>query len=119
MIVALFAVASVSMAQPRNVAIYDSGNTLYSDCTSEMESAASPAAWAAVQSECVGYISAIADVMSIEPVNGFRACIPPPVTLEQLREIVVTFLNSHVAVRQDAAPGLVASALAESFPCPR
>ena len=67
---------------------------------------------------CQGYITAIADELSdgVE-FRGYRACVPKDVTIGQLRLIISKWLSEHQQYRQEPGAGLVAEALAETFPC--
>jgi hypothetical protein len=67
---------------------------------------------------CNGYVTGIADLLAnTNPVNGFRACIPPTAMLGQLRDTVVTWLDRHPQHRHNPADILVPTALSEAFPC--
>lgn len=65
----------------------------------------------------MGYVAAIADVMSSSPVNGFKACIPQRVQIGQLRDVVAKFFESNPEILHHQADGLVAAALSNAFPC--
>lgn len=67
---------------------------------------------------CVSYISAIDDVGSCEQdVQGFNWQSPSNVTRRQILKVVTKWLNDHPEKLHFAAPGLVAAALSEAFPC--
>lgn len=70
---------------------------------------------------CDGYIEGLADVMEErKTVGGFAACVPAPLRIRstaQLLEPVKQVLASHPEKRDLPATSLVASALAEAFPC--
>lgn len=67
---------------------------------------------------CYGYIEGVADAMSNgEPVLGWRACIPAGVTVGQVKDATLQFLQIHIGFRQKIAASLVAAALSETFPC--
>jgi hypothetical protein len=87
------------------------GNRLLDDCQKPNDEISGPF--------CGGYIAAIADVLSNKnnSVNGARACLSGGVTIGQLRDIVVQWLQRHPQHRHNGAEGLVAAALMEAFPC--
>jgi len=67
---------------------------------------------------CLGYVTGIADVLLTgNAVNGFRACIPKAEP-NQLKDIVIQYLQQNPSRRHFGARGLVADAISEAFPCP-
>jgi Rap1a immunity proteins len=68
---------------------------------------------------CLGYIEATADLVELGPlpIIGWRACFPDKVSVGQLEDVVVLFLEKHPEIRHAAAGGLVGEALAKAFPC--
>ncbi len=67
---------------------------------------------------CLGYVTAVADVLEGNAVNGLRACVPEEGTdVGQLAEVVEGYLRRHPERGGYAAAGLVADALGEAFPC--
>lgn len=94
---------------------FENGNSLLRECDA---GDAYSAAGLARLGECLGYIEAVADIMSTgNPVNGFRACLPTKTTGDQLRNVVSVSLNIHPRRQHLGAPGLVAQALQKAFPC--
>jgi hypothetical protein len=91
---------------------FESGNALKAVCeaTTSYERA-----------ECFGYIEAIWDAMAARnSINGFKICRPTSetgITVGQIRDVVLMFLNSHPEVRHNNAAGLVAGAFNAAFPC--
>jgi hypothetical protein len=73
---------------------------------------------------CLGYIVDVADAMQASKTSdgalifGWRACLPPGTTAEEVRYVAVHFLIAHPEVRLSSASGLVANALSEAYPCP-
>ncbi len=67
--------------------------------------------------KCLGYISAIADVMEHQAVNGQRKCASKRVGLERDKAIVIAWLKKHSELGNNSARVIVAQALAEVFPC--
>jgi hypothetical protein len=70
--------------------------------------------------DCLGYVTGIADVLTGDggSINGVRACLPQSVTREGLVDQVTKWLAGNPAVGHLPAAGVVASALADGFPCP-
>jgi hypothetical protein len=67
---------------------------------------------------CVGYLKAIAHVMSRDPIARERACIPKSATLGDLQAGVATFVRANPQqVQQVNTDVIVARALAAAFPC--
>lgn len=92
---------------------YYTGNTLLDGCTD------ASAASSVLQTGCMGYISGVASAggQCENTINGYRFSVPEGVSRGQLKDIVVMWLQRHPADRHYAAAGMVAAALAESFPC--
>jgi hypothetical protein len=69
---------------------------------------------------CPAYIAGISDAMSAnnEGVAGWHVCFRSlNVTVQQLADVVKLWLQNHPEKRDLEAPGLVAEALEEAFPC--
>ncbi|MFZ6765306.1 Rap1a/Tai family immunity protein [Pseudoroseomonas sp. WGS1072] len=69
------------------------------------------------QGICHGYIAGVASVMGRNTVSGWAACIPSGSTVGQIRDLVVKALENNPQERHLSAESLVASYLAEAFPC--
>jgi hypothetical protein len=71
------------------------------------------------QSACFGYLSGVADTLAgHDRVLGLPpACIPAGVTHEQLRDIVMAYLQQHANIRHQGASYLTTLALTTAFPC--
>ena len=68
---------------------------------------------------CRGYIIGISDALNGNPVDEWKACIPVGgVIASQTQDIVIKWLRANPEKRHFAAPGLVAYALSQAFPCP-
>lgn len=92
----------------RTARAFQSGNALYDWCT---------ASTAGSTGLCTGYVAGVADSMSDGQLFGFRACIPNEVTGKQATDTVILWLAENPNKRHLGAAGLVAEALASSFPC--
>ena len=72
---------------------------------------------------CIGYIGAVADVMSHgEYVSGFRSCMPKDISVPELRQVVLDFLaaeHAHAPAPDERHPaaGTIAEAFARTWPC--
>lgn len=89
-------------------AVYLDGNELYSNCLRE---------GTMFEAHCGGFITGVADAMGgLSPLQGL-ACIPENVTLAQLSDVVVKWLEDNPGQRHFTAVSLVASILTETFPC--
>jgi len=87
------------------------GERLYSYCLSEVKGMAE-------NPLCVGFVSAVADVLAEHTaVSGYRACIRNDLTVQHL----VVAVKEYLKVRRDLvtlpAATLVARALAHEWPC--
>jgi hypothetical protein len=85
------------------------GNALLQQCTATV---------GAFMQFCFGYIDAIADSLVEDRRLGvLDVCIPVEFDDVKLRDVVVKFLKENYGLRQLGAPGLVAQALSEAYPC--
>jgi hypothetical protein len=67
----------------------------------------------------MGYISAISDSLAGGSIDGFHACISPQINIEQLMAVVRKHVIENPGEWHYSAEGVVASALADVFPCER
>jgi Rap1a immunity proteins len=105
----LMAAAVTTFAAPA-LADFQDGNSLYNLCTGQDVA------------ECVGYVEAISDALSLETsrgenLYGWTACIAPVATGLQVKDIVVKYLAFHPETRHCGAASLVSAALGAAFPC--
>ncbi len=75
--------------------------------------------WLHEQGRCYGYLAAVSDILAYQAVGDFRSCVPPGVSLTQLKDIVVRGLENVPTIMRhhDGAAGLVAAILSRAFPC--
>lgn len=66
---------------------------------------------------CHGYVMAVADAMTSNPISGRRACVRGP--SDDSERAVLNFLNRNPRLLSENAAKLVAIALSEAFPCRR
>ncbi len=104
----LWATVVAGLAGPANANGLLDGAQLFRDCQADTASG---------QGFCLGYTSGIADILVHRPVNGFKVCFVEKVSAGQIKDVVSKWLKDHPERRQYGAPGLVANALAEAYPC--
>jgi hypothetical protein len=67
---------------------------------------------------CAGYVAAIYSVMTSDSVRGRRHCGPAEgVSVGQIQDVAVRYLERHPNLRHHGATGIVAQAMSEDFPC--
>lgn len=89
-----------------SVTMFQNGNQLYDRCTEPN------------REMCLGYVAGIFDALaSGASIAGYSACMPSGTTVQQAVDVAMLFFTSHPEMRQYAAAGLVAQALADGFPC--
>jgi hypothetical protein len=126
MIVCLSALLSVFFVVPAHSQTIWTGDTLHEICHHDGP---------ATKFGCLMYISATIETVSLRKVFdkganvpnspvfiiagiGYDYCLPPTLRdREELRDIVVTYLDEHPEIRDLAAPVLIALSLREAFPC--
>jgi hypothetical protein len=90
-------------------ASFATGNKLLKDCQSTD---------VVERNLCLGYIAGIFDALDGNTLDQqHRACLPKGVTIGQVSDIVVQWLQANPKDRHYAAAGLVAAAIAKAFPC--
>ena len=91
------------------------GNNLYNDCNAATTKTTEQFL---LVGTCIGYVTAVADALSSgNSVNGFKACIPVNVDMNQIVDVVKNFIRDNPEKRHLVAVGLVAAAFARAFPC--
>jgi Rap1a immunity proteins len=74
------------------------------------------------RSQCIDFVAGASDA-----IGGLQAigatpvlvCTKPGVTVVQLTDVAVQWLEAHPQARKDGAGGLIWAALVETFPCPK
>src|SRR4051794_32832759 len=66
---------------------------------------------------CMGYVTAVVDVISNNRINGFDACLPANVTRRQAVDVAKTWLTNNAKYRHLNGAGLIATAFQEAWPC--
>ena len=85
-----------------------SAHDLYTMCTSSYDTD---------YGYCAGYVTAIANTLTKEPVSGYRACHLTPVRSQQLIDIFKNYMDTHQEKMGHRAYVAVADAFASAFPC--
>jgi Rap1a immunity proteins len=87
---------------------FETGKDLMSQCSS-----------ATARAECLGYIRGTADTLLLYAAAKGSApfCIPQGVTVDQMQDAVVTFLEKRQAQWHEGAAGLIFAALVKAWPC--
>jgi Rap1a immunity proteins len=76
-----------------------------------------------VSAECFGYALGIYDAMhavqmSGERLFGLRACAPPGMMDERVRELMIRFATTHPESQRYSAARQIGEAFSDAFPCP-
>jgi len=101
--------AALWSGQAAATGYFEDGNTLLKVCTSTNTTD---------RSYCNGYVGGIVDsITEVGSMSGRKACLPAGVMSSQARDVVIQWLQRNPQVRHFTAPGLVAKALSEAFPC--
>ena len=98
------------LSTPARAAVSISGSGLQALCN-DFDRPTDPAT-------CLGYVKGIANVMaSGEAVGGYKACLNDTASDDRLVAIVNSYLENASDTGRQPAAALVASALAQSYPC--
>jgi hypothetical protein len=108
--------ASLATEAKAGLAFVD-GNQLYSDCTSSDYF---------FRGGCLRYVLGIYDAAETEAIwigghstiLGWHWCAPDGITAGQIVDVVVRHLRDNPQDRHLDAPGLIAKALSQAWPCP-
>ena len=99
----------ISSVQASSSGAFLSANQLYSLCSSESK---------LDNAECEGYIIGVNDsVFSGHLSNIFQVCYPAGVTIEQIRLVLVKYMETVPEKLHFVAEGVVAEGLATVFQC--
>ncbi len=77
---------------------FENSDSLKTNCSTESE-------------KCLGYIEAVADTLS------WTACIPAHADTDELRQIVLQYMDDHPEKARKIAFSVVAHAFSEAYPC--
>ena len=110
---ALLAMAALAPAAAH--AGFYSGDDLFATCTADKDDKA----YFERSYECLGYISGAVDAFNTtREANHLKSCIPPDVTINQLRNVTVNYLSKNPIDRQKSASSQVFAATRKAWPCP-
>jgi hypothetical protein len=107
-LVVLAALTVSSHAAGQGTVVFVNGSDLFRYCQDKDDGS---------RGLCNGYIAGVADATVGTQISGYRSCSPYGRTVGQVHDVVVQWLARHPQHRHKAAPGLIAAALAEAFPC--
>ena len=76
-----------------------------------------------ISAQCLGYALGIYDAMQAAQTNGerlfgLRACAPPGMMDEQVRDVMIRFATTQPESRRYSAARQIAEAFSDAFPCP-
>jgi len=101
-------------APPAMAGLYITGNDLYADCSVPKEN---PVYYSRTE-RCTGYITGVVDATEgTRQLQGRPFCVPDNITLGQITEVVLNYLQTHGDTRGLNASALVIAALAENWHC--
>lgn len=90
------------------------GNDLYEICTVERESQT----YVEKTYECVAYVTGAVDAFNTtREANNLKSCIPPDVTISQLKDATVKYLGNNPVDRNKSASSQVFAATRKAWPC--
>lgn len=99
--------------EPAEAGFY-SGNELLNVCTTDRND---PTYFEKTY-ECVAYISGAVDAFNTtREANGLKSCIPAKVTINQLKNVTVDYLQANPVDRRNSASALVFTGMREAWPC--
>ncbi|MEQ9518484.1 MAG: Rap1a/Tai family immunity protein [Parvibaculum sp.] len=127
--VAVFLILSLLIAEPTTAMATEAytGNDLLNDCGTSADDTRMEFCFGLVSGAVHGVNFAVFDaIISYDPESGqnpavfrnkYATCIPEEVTIGQLRDIVVKYLNDHPSERHQYAVGLILTAVGKTFAC--
>ena len=92
------------------LAYFVSGNELYAECKSEKT---------ASQTNCLGFISAVVDAIEVgfSLEQGPKACVPENLNREQVKDIILSWIEQNPKGRHNPAILISYVALVDAFIC--
>lgn len=99
--------------EPAEAGFY-SGNELLNVCSTDRDD---PTYFEKTY-ECVAYISGAVDAFNTtREANGLKKCIPAKVTINQLKDVTVRYLEANPVDRRNSASSLVFAGTRKAWPC--
>ena len=92
--------------------MFDSGHDLYKNCSQYEKQLGTSGDFA-----CMGFVTAVADVLSNNSVDGVRVCFPQNVNKQQVVLVVAKYLRDQPEALHFSAVSLTVNALQKAFPC--
>src|ERR1700733_12320471 len=104
------ALSLILVATSTPLPVFEPGSVLLGQCRSDAPT---------LRSECLGYIQGTLDTMLLySAARGDEPfCVPRGVTVEQMHDAVVAFIEERPAQWHEGAPGLVFGAIVKAWPC--
>ena len=106
--------AAACHAPPAQAGIYLSGTDLFADCSVPKDN---PVYFSRTE-RCTGFITGVVDATEgLRSLQGKPYCVPPEVTLGQLNDVVLRYLQANPANRSLAASASVIAAVSNAYGC--
>ena len=106
--------AATIHAPPAQAGIYLSGNDLFADCSVPKDNAV----YFSRTERCTGFITGVVDATEgLRSLQSKPYCVPSEVTLGQLNEVVLRYLQANPANRSLAASASVIAAISDAYGC--
>ncbi|MDB5689669.1 MAG: hypothetical protein JWL91_1545 [Sphingomonas bacterium] len=106
--------AAAFNAPPAHAGMYLTGNDLFADCSVPKDNAV----YFSRTERCTGFITGVVDATEgLRSLQSKPYCVPPEVTLGQLNEVVLGYLQANPANRSLAASALVIAAVSGAYGC--
>jgi hypothetical protein len=106
--------AAAFQAPPAQAGIYLSGSDLFADCSVPKDN---PVYFSRTE-RCTGFITGVVDATEgLRSLQSKPYCVPPEVTLGQLNDVVLGYMQANPANRSLAASAVVIAALSGAYNC--
>ena len=107
-------VATAFHAPPAQAGIYLSGSDLFADCSVPKDN---PVYFSRTE-RCTGFITGVVDATEgLRSLQSKPYCVPSEVTLGQLNDVVLRYLQANPANRSLAASASVIAAISDAYGC--
>ena len=106
LLVAIVLAAASAANGASRILAFVHGNDLYQRCQDR-------------NPECMSYVTGLADMSEMVAQRLTNICRPPAVTIEQLVDVLTSWLKANPAERHRPAATLAGMAFAEAWPCDR
>jgi hypothetical protein len=101
-------------APPAQAGIYLSGSDLFADCSVPKDN---PVYFSRTE-RCTGFITGVVDATEgLRSLQSKPYCVPAEVTLGQLNDVVLRYMQANPANRSLAASALVIAAVSDAYGC--